>query len=578
MIIPRRTFISPDIRGAAWRWALPALIAAVCGVVAVTTAAADPPADSAASGPARKILHLLGRIGYGARPGDIERVERIGIERYIDEQLHPELIDDAAADAKLSGFEIIRMTIPQLYERYPQPASVTRKLSRMARSAAGADSVAGSSVSREEIEAYYAANNLGRPAEILQALQGQKIVRAVYSNRQLQETMTDFWLNHFNIFCGKGEDKWLTVDFEMQVIRMHTLGKFQDLLMATAKSPAMLFYLDNVLSSAPRPAPAAGKSGAVSAAKGAGKRAPGINENYAREIMELHTLGVGAGYTQKDVQEVARCFTGWTIDRSGEGDLFVFRPRMHDRGEKSVLGVTIPAGGGIEDGEKVIEILAHHPGTARFIAAKLARRFVSDDPPEALVERIASVYIATDGDISAMLRAILTSDEFNAPAAYRAKIKSPFELAISAIRSLDGVTDGSARLVRMIAVMGQPLYMYQPPTGYPDRAEQWVNTGALVERLNFALALAGNRIPGTKVDLTALASELDGRSDDQLADHAFALLLGGDVSARNRSIVMSGMADTAVMAAAGRAGKGRQGLRVARVFGLVLGSPEFQRR
>lgn len=562
-----RNITGPDIRNTAWRWVIPLLIAAACSVVAVTTAAADPPDAPSASGPDRKIAHLLGRIGYGARPGDIERVGRIGIERYIDEQLHPERIDDAIADEQLSGFGIIRMTIPQLYEHYPQPGSVARKLGRAARS--GADSAAG--VSREEIEAYYAANDLGRPAEILQALQAQKIVRAVYSNRQLQETMTDFWMNHFNIFWGKGQDKWLTADFEMYAVRMHTLGKFQDLLMATAKSPAMLFYLDNVLSSAPG---SAGKNGGVPA-----KRMPGINENYAREIMELHTLGVGGGYTQKDVQEVARCFTGWTIDRSGEGARFVFRPRMHDRGEKTVLGVTIPAGGGIEDGEKVIAILAHHPNTARFIAAKLVRRFVSDDPPEALVERIASVYMATDGDIREMLRAILTSDEFNAPAAYRAKIKSPFELAISAIRSLDGVTDGSPRLARFIAGMGQPLYMYQPPTGYPDRAEQWVNTGALVERLNFALALAGNRIPGTRVDLATLASGLEGAADDRLADHALQTLLGGDVSARNRSIVMSGMADSTVVVTAGGAGKQRrQGMRVARAFGLVLGSPEFQRR
>jgi uncharacterized protein (DUF1800 family) len=275
--------------------------------------------------------------------------------------------------------------------------------------------------------------------------------------------------------------------------------------MATAKSPAMLFYLDNHLSSAPAPA-------ARRVLEAITKRKPGINENYARELMELHTMGVDGGYTQKDVQEVARAFTGWSIDRPQQGGEFIFRPRMHDGAKKIVLGHHITAGG-IEDGEEVIAILARHPSTARFISTKLVRRFVSDEPPESLVDKVAAVFKKTDGDIREMLRAIFTSQEFYAPEAIRAKTKSPFELAVSAIRSLDGSTDGSRQLSQMIARMGQPLYQYQPPTGYPDRGDHWMSDGSTLERLNFALTLAADRVPGTKIgvktsDVKSLAARL----------------------------------------------------------------------
>ncbi|HLQ79241.1 MAG TPA: DUF1800 domain-containing protein, partial [Terriglobia bacterium] len=299
---------------------------------------------------------------------------------------------------------------------------------------------------------------------------------------------------------------------EMNAIRPHVLGKFKDLLMATAKSPAMMFYLDNVLSTSPDPR-------ALAAAPARG----GINENYARELMELHTLGVDGGYTQQDVTEVARAFTGWSIAQApdangmaqqarqaarvglgqppGQRGDFMFRPFMHDSGIKTVLGHTINAGGGIEDGEQVIDILAHHPSTARFIATKLVRRFVSDTPPPSLVDRVSATYMKTDGDIREMMRVILTSPEFAAPDAVQAKVKSPFELVVSAIRLLGGRTDGSPQLVQAIERMGQPLYRYEAPTGFPDRASYWMNNGVLVERINFGIALTSNRIPGTRVDL-----------------------------------------------------------------------------
>jgi uncharacterized protein (DUF1800 family) len=361
-------------------------------------------------------------------------------------------------------------------------------------------------------------------------------------------------------------------DYEMNAIRPHALGKFKDLVMATAKSPAMLFYLDNFQSSAPDAQLLLQRRGALSSVAQLRKRARGINENYARELMELHTMGVDGGYTQKDVEEVARCFTGWTIERPRSGARFVFRPWMHDKGEKIVLGHRIPAGGGIEDGEKVIDILVHHPSTARFIATKLVRRFVSDDPPPNLVERVAAVYKKTDGDIRQMLRAILTSTEFYSAEAYRAKVKTPFELVVSSIRALGAETDGSVALAQLIARMGQPLYLCQPPTGYPDRASAWVSAGALLERLNFAQALALGRIPGTSADLKRLVGEIDPTDWQRALDRAIEILLGGGVSAQTRQAITEQL----------KGGSPRREQipdpNLGRIFALVLGSPEFQRR
>jgi len=404
------------------------------------------------------VTHLLNRTAFGARPGDLERVQKIGAEKYLEEQLHPPRVDDQSTDALLVKFPTLRMSAGELLEKYQRPAQLRQ--------------------GRQETQTpQFRMRRLAEtPQLILQELQAQKIVRAVHSQRQLQEVMTDFWFNHFNVFWNKNADRWLTTPYEMDVIRPHALGKFKELLEATAKSPAMLFYLDNHLSSSIK----------------------GINENYGRELMELHTLGVDGGYTQKDVQEVARAFTGWSIDRPQRSGGFMFRGRIHDDGEKIVLGHKIHKGG-IRDGEEVLEILAKHPSTARFISTKMVRRFVSDDPPVKLVKHVSDVYLKTGGDIREMLHAVFTSNEFNSPEVSGAKTKTPFEFVASAIRAADGTTDGSRQIAQAIGRMGQPLYQCQPPAGYADRGDQWMSNGAVLERLNFAVALASNKIAGTTV-------------------------------------------------------------------------------
>jgi uncharacterized protein (DUF1800 family) len=460
-----------------------------------------------------KVTHVLNRIGFGARPGDVERVQKMGIREYIEQQLRPESISDPRTDDKVSQFASLRMSQDEILQQYPQPQQLARQVGVLnPKQAKPEDQPA----ARAKVQEFMKDNTLQRPQQLLQELTSNKIVRAVESERQLQEVMADFWFNHFNIYWNKGSDKWLTTEFETNVIRPHTLGKFKDLLMATAESPAMLFYLDNHLSSSPAPmVQNALRNRNRPNANAKAKRQPGINENYARELMELHTMGVDGGYTQKDVTEVAKAFTGWTIDQPRMSGKFIFRPAMHDRGEKVVLGHRIPANRGIQDGQQVIDILAHHPSTARFIATKLVRRFVSDDPPQSLVDKVAATYTKTDGDIREMLRTIFYSDEFMSPDAYGKKMKSPFEYAVSAIRALGGETAGNQQITKAIGTMGQPLYQYQPPTGFPDRADHWMSDGALVARLNFAITLASGRIPGTKV-------ALNGFKDPQAA----ALFLG----------------------------------------------------
>jgi uncharacterized protein (DUF1800 family) len=339
----------------------------------------------------------------------------------------------------------------------------------------------------------------GGPAQVVaRDLQEGKILRAVYSHRQLEEVLTDFWFNHFNVFIDKGADHYLTTEYERDAIRPHVLGKFRDLLEATAKSPAMLFYLDNWESVGPStPAAFGGPNG----------QRRGLNENYGRELLELHTLGVDGGYTQKDVTEVARCFTGWSIDRPNLGGGFRFAGRQHDLGEKVVLGVKIPAGGGQKDGEKVLDIVAHHPSTAHFISKKLAQRFVADDPPPALVERMAQTFMKTDGDLRAVMQTMLESREFWSEAAYRSKMKSPLEVVVSAVRASNGNVDFAGALVNQVAQLGEPLYRKIEPTGYANTSREWMSTAGLMARMNFAVQLSGNKVPGVTVDQTAASTE-----------------------------------------------------------------------
>src|SRR5688572_16322614 len=531
----------------------------------------------------QRIVHVLNRLGFGARPGDVERVKAIGLENYINQQLSPEKIADTLAENKVKDLSVLTMTSAELYEKYPQPAQLLRRLEQRgllpkdlaeAREKQKEPNPQQNEEYRKVIEEFYRENGLQRPQRILSELQASRILRAVYSERQLNEVMVDFWTNHFNVFANKGADRWLLPAYDRDTIRPHAMGKFSTLLQATAQSPAMLFYLDNFQSVSPN-----ASRGRAQVMMDAPLQQPrrGINENYARELMELHTLGVDGGYTQKDVQEVARCFTGWTIfqPRGGAAAVnalrgeaarrvagtFFFNARAHDDGEKVVLGNKIPAGGGFNDGLKVLDILARHQSTAKFIATKLVRHFVADNPPPALVNRVAAAFTKSDGDIRETLKAIFFSNEFNSPEAYRAKVKRPFELAISAIRVLGAETNGGPGTHQWIARMGEPLYGYQAPTGYSDAAETWVNTGGLLERMNFGLALAGNRIAGTKVDLAPIVKE--NTEKKKLVGESLKLILAGDVSAATRATLLKQV---------------DQSDPITKVVGLILGTPEFQRQ
>ncbi|HUK32845.1 MAG TPA: DUF1800 domain-containing protein [Vicinamibacterales bacterium] len=447
------------------------------------------------------VRHVVDRMSFGPRPGDVERVKSLGVEQYIDEQLHPERLADPGIDGRLADLQTLRMSSRQIADEFEIPQL-------KARQAAEKNGASGNADAKPNPELQQRANS------VVVELQEQKVLRAIYSTRQLQEVLVDFWFNHFNVDSRKGADRFLLTEYERDVIRPHVFGKFRDLLRATAKSPAMLFYLDNWMSVDPNgphievpPARVVrGPFGApviVQPPARIPKQNPnapkGLNENYGRELMELHTLGVDGGYTQQDVTEVARAFTGWTIDQPRQGGGFMFDPRRHDEGRKIVLGHVIKPGGGEHDGEDVLDLLARHPSTAHFIATKLVRRFVSDTPPPTLVDRVAARFRETDGDLREVMRAILTSPEFFSSDAYHAKVKTPFEFVVSAVRATDAEVHDARPLVRQITELGEPLYQCQPPTGYKDTADAWVNTGALVGRMNFGLALAGNKLRGVVV-------------------------------------------------------------------------------
>ncbi len=445
------------------------------------TAEASPkavsPAETRAVSPTNgdPVTHVLNRIAFGPADGDVVRVRTIGIERYIDQQLHPERIDDAPMRARLQALSTLTMSSRELAARYEQPLLEARKQRK----------ASGDEPTPMQRSAQMGANN------VLMELSEQKILRAVYSERQLEEVLTDFWFNHFNVDARKGPERFLLTEYERDVIRPHVFGKFRDLLGATAKSSAMLFYLDNWMSVDPNARP-------VRQMPQQPQQRRGLNENYARELMELHTLGVDGGYTQQDVTEVARAFTGWSIDRPREGGGFRFQPRMHDPGEKVVLGHVIKPGsfgGGESDGEKVLDILAKHPSTARFIATKLARRFVSDDPPRSLIDRAATRFRDTDGDLREVVRTILFSKEFQATESFNAKAKTPFEFLVSALRAAGTDVRDARPFVRTMQELGMPLYQCQPPTGYADTTDAWINTGALVARMNAATRVAAGNQP-----------------------------------------------------------------------------------
>jgi uncharacterized protein (DUF1800 family) len=600
--------------------------------------------------PEQAILHALNRLAYGPRPGDAERVRQMGLAKWIEQQLSPSSIEDKAVEARLEDYQTLRMSTAKLIAEYPQPKPAVIQAERQERERAQegqrrgdaaasekemqapqtqdaqSSSPPGESVSqpaaenptapapmKEPIEPDQAvkgarrrealgggdpnsvpravADDSKRPARIVAELAMAKVTRAIYSERQLQQVMDDFWFNHFNVFAGKGEDRYYLTSYERDVIQPHTLGKFKDLLAATAKSPAMLFYLDNFLSADPRAAERQAMLRAMRQARygpfgrpwpprpqvnpQGKKNERGLNENYGRELMELHTLGVDGGYTQKDVTEVARSFTGWTIDKPRIYADFKFDERLHDPDPKMVLGKKIHAGG-MKDGEQVLDLLVHHPSTAKFISTELARRFVSDNPPPALVNRMAETFQSSDGDIRAVMKTMIWSPEFWSRDAYRAKIKTPFELVVSAARSLGTDVDTPLPLVQWVGRIGEPLYQCQPPTGYSDKAETWVNTGALLNRLNFSLALAGNRMRGARTDVASLLGA-DSSADPKAAlDHAVEVFLGGQAAPATVETLEKQLDNPQVLRAKLDDPRGEADLGV--IAGLVLGAPEFQRR
>jgi len=538
-------------RGLARASAVVAMIA-----LAVPTVVASGPPPSPSDEDAR-IVHALNRLGYGPRPGDVEAVRAMGLEKWIDRQLHPERIDDGAVRSRLVGYPTLGLSVGKLIEGYEVPREVKREIQKKRAEMDGASEEDTARTRRELMKELGGSMQgmQGRPRQVVEELQAAKVVRAVYSQRQLDEVLVDFWMNHFNVFAGKGPEKFLVGAYERDVIRPHAWGRFEDLLKATAESPAMLFYLDNWLSASPDAQPRArarrggllrrGRPAPADPQQGQGRKR-GLNENYAREVMELHTLGVDGGYTQKDVTEVARCFTGWTIRGLRQGDpAFVFDGRIHDGKDKVVLGQRIK-GGGQGEGQQVLHLLATHPATARFISMKLARRFVADDPPAALVDRAAATFRKTGGDIRAVVAAIVESPEFVSAEARSAKVKTPLEFVASAVRASGAEVEDGRELARRIGEMGMPLYMQQPPTGYKDTSEAWVSTSGLLSRLNLALDLAAGRVRGVSVDAASLAPDV---------------LFPAGLSEPTRKTL-----------------EREPGLDAARVAGLVLGSPEFQRR
>lgn len=494
--------------------------------------------------------HLLSRFTFGAKPGDIDAVVNLGLEKWFQQQLSAGLADDSLNRA-LSNYDALKMTNTEIVNTFPRGGQALKMAVKDG--VISKDSIKlDKKEYRDQVAAYMQQKGMRPQQELFRQFINQKILRATYSNNQLQELLTDFWFNHFNVSVTKNDCAEFIPVYERDAIRPNVLGKFQDLLMATAKSPAMLMYLDNFSSAGTNTNPnlqlnpqqrkrlmaqmgtQMGDSTSPRAQALAKlqqrKKTPGLNENYAREVMELHTLGVDGGYTQQDVTQAARVLTGWTvypmgdngyggamknvIERIGENNLtqrgfvhdgdFLFAVNRHDNQEKMVLGKKFSSNGGYEEGVQLLTMLAHHPSTAKFISRKIAVRFVSDNPPQSLIDKMVKTFTEKDGDIKQVLITMVTSPEFWSKDAVREKTKSPFELAISTVRSLNATINQPMQLNNWITKMGQKLYFYQAPTGYPDRGQYWINTGALLNRMNFGLALASQRIPGIKINLLAL--------------------------------------------------------------------------
>ncbi|WP_394796957.1 DUF1800 domain-containing protein [Armatimonas sp.] len=513
----------------------------------------------------QRIVHVLNRLGFGPRPGDIERVQKLGLKTYIAQQLHPETLPDEAVSAKAAGFSGLALT-PRALDRLEtesrkNAAQLKKQLQRKATQAGETPDRKNLRQQLTETQRTALKESMDAKQAVTQASQqvlDNKLLRAVESEKQLQEVLVDFWSNHFNIDASKVRTAKI-ID-EQQVIRPHVFGKFSELLNASARSAAMMLYLDNDQSTATTKA---------SAGKGNKKKQGGLNENYAREIMELHTLGVDGGYTQKDVTELARCLTGWGVRGSKYSSEFEYHDNLHDKLSKEVLGLLIPAGGRQNDGQAALDLLANHPSTMTFISTKLCRRFVSDNPPTSLVNKCIATWKRTDGDIREILATITSSPEFFSASVYKSKVKSPFEYVVSSARALGATYQVSesakgagagfgkkttagkeTRMEGQISLLGQPLFRYAFPTGYPEDSSKWVSSGALIGRINYALRLTAGKLDD--LGIPALSPE---------KPEVLALrLLGQPLSPATRATIQ------------------KQGATGSKAVALLLGSPEFQRR
>ena len=546
-----------------------------------------------------RAIHLLQRATYGPRPADIDAVLSDGISDWLDRQLHPERIDNAALETLLDGVPVASMSLNELAGQYP-PNQVLQSVRQLSQSN-----------SLEESDQRRLRRELGEhsPRRILDGLATTRITNAVHSERQLEEMMTAFWYDHFNVFWGKDATRLLVPGYERNAIRPHVFGKFEDMVLATAQHPAMLFYLDNFQSAAPdsslqarerrdanarrmRRMPAQARAQATQRMEEQQRRPrPGLNENYARELLELHTLGVDGGYTQADVIDVARILTGWTFGEQRsrmqmrqtqasyedgrlvlpdidyeEAYRFRFRPEFHDAGEKTVMGRVFEAGGGHEEGVELIRMLAHHPSTARHIATQLATRFVADKPPLALVDHLAAVFLATSGDLREVTRALFTSDEFYDPAVVGNRVKSPFLLVTSTLRMTYGRTANSRVLMETLRSLGEAPYLAEPPTGYEETSAQWASGGAMLTRMNFATSYVTGELRGVRPDSNRIFGEIRRQGEDSVAVLLDALLPGTDTT-ELMAVIEEELQTTPP--------ESDRESRL-RVLGLILGSPEFQ--
>ncbi|HEY4107409.1 DUF1800 domain-containing protein [Puia sp.] len=531
--------------------------------------------------------HLISRFTYGVKPGQVDAVVKMGLETWFAKQLEGLMADDSL-DQRLGRYDALELSNEEVANTYPRNGQVVRMAIRDG--VISKDSVkVDRKEYREVLQNYMQQKGLKREQELFRQFFCQKVLRAAYSENQLREVMTDFWFNHFNVSITKNDCAEFIPSYERDVVRPNALGRFGELLLKTAKSPAMLYYLDNFQSSGPP---------------------KGLNENYAREVMELHTLGVDGGYSQQDVTEAARVLTGWgvyplgqyarggavqlarftddQIARRGfvhEGDFF-FNANRHDKGEKVVLGHVFPAGGGYEEGVTLLNLLAHQPATANRICRKIAVRFVSDDPPASLVDKMAKTFVERNGDIRQVLLTMVGAPEFWSPAALREKTKSPFELAIGAVRGLNGDIRQPMPLFSWVTRMGERKYYYQAPTGFPDRGTYWINTGSLLSRMNFGLALAGGRIPGVRIDLLALNNGHEPESATAaLAVYGKLLLPARDLKATEKRLAPL-LNDKELAQRVNKAASDStmvdmpvdDNSMLAQTVGILIGSPEFQRR